>query len=109
MRETGWWLRRRKSEEPVPAELPGADVIVEAVRQLARSYDPQHGGFGRGRKTPSPAQLGLLARYARRTGDATAVRMLDETLRHDCARQNPRSESRLSCVQRGRGVGAAWR
>jgi uncharacterized protein YyaL (SSP411 family) len=71
-----------KPEAPVPAELPGAEVIALAVRELARSYDPVHGGFGTGRKTPQPARLGLLARYARRTGDATAVRMIDETLRH---------------------------
>lgn len=73
---------KKENEEPVPAELPGADVIVDAVRQLARSYDPLHGGFGSGRKSLQPAQLGLLARYARRTGDPAAVRMLDETLRH---------------------------
>lgn len=74
--------RASKPDEPVPAELPTADVIVDAVHELARTYDIQHGGFGTGRKAPQPAQLGLLARYARRTGDPAAVRMLDETLRH---------------------------
>jgi uncharacterized protein YyaL (SSP411 family) len=63
-------------------ELPGAAVIIEAVRRLSRIYDVQNGGFGIGPKVPEPSQYGLLARYARRTHDAVAVRMLGDTLRH---------------------------
>ena len=63
-----------------PGSVPGAQAIESAARQLAGSFDPAHGGFGRAPKFPQPSRLMLLLRYARRTGDAGARRMLVETL-----------------------------
>jgi uncharacterized protein YyaL (SSP411 family) len=53
---------------------------AEAVKQLAQSYDRRYGGFGKAPKFPPAQSLELFARYARRTGDALALEMLQGTL-----------------------------
>jgi uncharacterized protein YyaL (SSP411 family)/aryl-alcohol dehydrogenase-like predicted oxidoreductase len=63
---------------------PGASVgeaeIRAAARELAESFDPTYGGFGPAPKFPPTAQLGLLLRHHRRTGDAEALSMVRKTL-----------------------------
>jgi uncharacterized protein YyaL (SSP411 family) len=74
-------LRLRAAAAPDTAgELPGAAVLRAAVATLASQYDPQHGGFGRAPKFPSPAALALLLRWHRRTGDPRALAMVTQTL-----------------------------
>jgi uncharacterized protein YyaL (SSP411 family) len=71
----------QESAQPArPDKVPGPEAIRSAVESLARSYDPVHGGFGGAPKFPTPANLALLARYYRRTGDAQALKMLEHTL-----------------------------
>ncbi len=70
----------RSLAPPAPAGLPGPQAIAAGAAALARSYDPEHGGFGRGRKFPRPATLHLLLRFHRRTGDPHALAMVERTL-----------------------------
>ncbi len=64
-----------------PAEqVPGPQLLSAAVDELARHFDPVHGGFGPGPKFPQPARLQLLLEYVRQTGDADTVRFLALTL-----------------------------
>jgi hypothetical protein len=65
---------------PPSGDTPGARAIVAAATGLAGSFDPEHGGFGRGRKFPRPVTLLLLLRYHRRTGDPQALAMVERTL-----------------------------
>ena len=71
---------RAGAQPPAPGGVPGPEAIHSAVLRLAGSYDAAHGGFGGAPKFPTPANLALLARYARRTGDTTARKMLVHTL-----------------------------
>jgi len=69
-----------RSARSGPSELADAQGIVRAVRALARSFDPQWGGFGRDKKFPRPSHLQLLLRYHRRTGDPVALTVVTKTL-----------------------------
>jgi hypothetical protein len=55
-------------------------ALDEAVRQLHEEFDPRYGGFGSAPKFPPTATLSLLLRCYRRSGDATALRMVTRTL-----------------------------
>ena len=55
-------------------------LIISAVRDLARAFDPKWGGFGKAPKFPPCAALSLLLRHHRRTGDADALAMATTTL-----------------------------
>jgi uncharacterized protein len=63
----------------------GEEEIRAAVRELAESFDPTYGGFGPAPKFPPAAQLSLLLRHHRRTGDSQALAMVRTTL--DCMAQ----------------------
>ncbi len=71
---------RRSAQGGPPGSVPGADVIAQGVRGLVRSHDATWGGFGRAPKFPRPANLELLFRYARRTGDAASLEVAERTL-----------------------------
>ena len=60
--------------------VPGADVLDRANALLAAQYDEQNGGFGTAPKFPQAARLDFLLRYARRSGDAAALRRVTTTL-----------------------------
>jgi uncharacterized protein YyaL (SSP411 family) len=59
---------------------PGRLQVDGAVRRLAASFDPIHGGFGGAPKFPAPMTLELLLRAWRRTGDAATLEMARVTL-----------------------------
>ena len=59
---------------------PGTQQIEAAVRQLAASVDPVHGGFGGAPKFPAPMTLELLLRAWRRSGDPATLEMVRVTL-----------------------------
>ena len=72
-------------------EVSGADAVIDsgpaelARAQLARSYDAQHGGFGKAPKFPHPSNLELLLRHwqataAAGTPDQRALEMVTHTL-----------------------------
>jgi uncharacterized protein len=56
-------------------------VLDQAYTQIARSYDPQYGGFDKAPKFPTPHRLMLLLRTHHRTGDAHALEMVTHTLK----------------------------
>ncbi|HSA20182.1 MAG TPA: thioredoxin domain-containing protein, partial [Myxococcota bacterium] len=63
-----------------PGAVPGVAAIQAAVAELARGFDPNHGGFHAAPKFPMPTTLELLMRHHRRSGDAQALSMLVRTL-----------------------------
>jgi uncharacterized protein YyaL (SSP411 family) len=62
------------------AAPPDRAPLDHAVAGMRRQFDEANGGFGRAPKFPRSAQLELLLRYHRRTGDADALRMATRTL-----------------------------
>ena len=61
------------------AQPPSAELLDDAVRGLSSSYDGVRGGFGDAPKFPPSMVLELLLRHQARTGDETALRMVDHT------------------------------
>ncbi len=55
-------------------------LIGDGYRELAASFDPVNGGFGRAPKFPTPATLLFLLRYWKRTGSDQALSMAGKTL-----------------------------
>jgi uncharacterized protein len=69
-------------QEPSSAgRMPGTNDLERGMRDLRRRYDPSHGGFGDAPKFPTPHHLFFLLREWRRTGDAEALAMVENTLR----------------------------
>lgn len=65
---------RGKSAEPNQA------LLMQAAKQLKRSYDKQWGGFGAAPKFPTPHNLLLLLRYSLLEKDPSALQMVKHTL-----------------------------
>ncbi|MFB0562259.1 MAG: thioredoxin domain-containing protein, partial [Candidatus Lokiarchaeia archaeon] len=63
-----------------PGEKVGEDILHKCYDNLYEIFDNQYGGFGHGRKFPTPHNLTFLLRYWRRTGDGWALRMVEKTL-----------------------------
>jgi uncharacterized protein YyaL (SSP411 family) len=64
-------------------ELPASsaeDVTAHALATLAPSYDETYAGFGGAPKFPPSMLCEFLLRHAARTGDTTALRMVEGTL-----------------------------
>lgn len=57
-----------------------ADVLDEAYHQYKQQFDEHYGGFGTSPKFPSPHNLMLLLRYAKRNPDSGALSMVAKTL-----------------------------
>ncbi|WP_250281485.1 MULTISPECIES: thioredoxin domain-containing protein [unclassified Frankia] len=55
------------------------DLLDIAMSKAARSFDPEHGGFGPAPKFPPSALLEMLLRHHARTGDAASLRMVTTT------------------------------
>ena len=62
-----------------PGRPLDAAVLDEAAASLARSFDPVNAGFGDAPKFPPSMVLEFLLRHAARTGEATSLRMVEET------------------------------
>jgi uncharacterized protein YyaL (SSP411 family) len=56
------------------------DLLTNAGKALQRAFDPRHGGFGRAPKFPHALDVRLLLRLWKRTGDETALHMVQHTL-----------------------------
>ncbi|MBI4720700.1 MAG: thioredoxin domain-containing protein, partial [Chitinivibrionia bacterium] len=57
-------------------------ALDRAYEILVRHYDGEHGGFGTAPKFPTPHNLLFLLRYWKRTGERTALSMVETTLRN---------------------------
>jgi uncharacterized protein YyaL (SSP411 family) len=68
-----------------PAEADAASLdetaLARGYEALSSIYDPQNGGFGTAPKFPSPHNLFFLLRYWKRTEEAHALQMVEETLK----------------------------
>ena len=69
-----------QKEEAVRPGTPKRELVLRAANQYAQSFDPHWGGFGRAPKFPTPHNLIFLMRYARRTGNDSAMDMAEKTL-----------------------------
>ncbi len=72
---------RRMSAVNASNEVLTDSLLDDAFRQVARSYDERHGGFGGAPKFPGAMNLEYLLRVFRRTGDARALEMVTHTCR----------------------------
>jgi len=63
-----------ESSEPLTREL-----LDHAFGSIARTYDPEHGGFGRAPKFPAPMSLDFLLRYFKRSGSQEALKIVEHT------------------------------
>ncbi len=72
----------QRQERPGTAEVSvNREVPKKAYAQLARSFDPVWGGFGRAPKFPSPHHLLFLLRWHKRNRDSQAAEMVMKTLK----------------------------
>ena len=73
--------RMKEASEWAPGStLPSDAVIAAAFEQLKLRFDPTWGGFGGAPKFPQPSRVALLMRYARRSGNNDAKKMVEQTL-----------------------------
>jgi hypothetical protein len=59
---------------------PDVSTLHEARDALFHSFDKTHGGFGGAPKFPTPHHFFFLLRYWKRSGDRTALEMVEQTL-----------------------------
>ncbi len=71
----------KAAARPEGGEDPGKADMDRAYGELAASYDPRHGGFGKAPKFPSPHNLLFLLRTWRRDRNPKALEMVETTLR----------------------------
>ena len=64
------------------ARRPDDKVLREAAKQLLRSSDLKHGGFGNAPKFPSSMALSFLLRHFRRTGSSSCLEVVIKSLDH---------------------------
>jgi len=57
-----------------------SNLLALSFKQMSERYDAQHGGFGRSPKFPSPHNLTFLLRYYKRSGNKSALEMVEKTL-----------------------------
>jgi hypothetical protein len=72
-------LRQQLDVSPGQAD-PQRAQLDAAVGQLARAFDPEHGGFGGAPKFPAPMTLEFLLRAWHRSGDPVTLGMVTDTL-----------------------------
>ncbi len=71
---------QRASQRPIPKDMPSETALGRAAHLLASRFDPLEGGFGHAPKFPRPSTYGLLLRYARRTQDGQALKLVTHSL-----------------------------
>jgi len=70
----------QQAAQAAAGEEPGEATLKLAYEQLAESFDKQHGGFSPAPKFPTPTNLLFLLRYWKRSGNKTALDMVEKTL-----------------------------
>ncbi|MBV9925086.1 MAG: thioredoxin domain-containing protein [Acidobacteria bacterium] len=84
VRQSAWEILselRRMSVAQESSEAVNPQILDNAYRGLARSFDPRFGGFGGAPKFPSSMNLDFLLRIYERTGDARALEMVTHSCR----------------------------
>jgi uncharacterized protein YyaL (SSP411 family) len=62
-------------------EILNAEILDGAERNIARGYDPRHGGFGSAPKFPAAMNLEFLLRQYHRTNRSQTLEMIENTCR----------------------------
>jgi uncharacterized protein YyaL (SSP411 family) len=78
VRQSAWEILselQRMGAAQESAEVIGTQLLDNAYRGIARSYDPRFGGFGSAPKFPSSMSLDFMLRTYKRTNDARALEM----------------------------------
>ena len=70
----------KQTNANIAGEELGKNSLDLAYKQLSERFDGQYAGFGQDRKFPTPHNFLFLLRYWKRTGDANALRMVEQTL-----------------------------
>ena len=70
----------QKSAGPSNNSEPSKDLLLEAVKQLSRSFDAKWGGFGDAPKFPTAHNLLFLLRHSMLEQDTAAREMAEKTL-----------------------------
>lgn len=73
------FLREAQGRRPAEAEL-SPELMQQGFVQLSKSFDVNHGGFGKAPKFPTPHNLLFLLAYYRRTQNEAALTMVKKTL-----------------------------
>jgi uncharacterized protein YyaL (SSP411 family) len=61
-------------------ESPNESVLNSAFQQLVQGFDAHYGGFSQAPKFPTPHNISFLLRYWKRTGNDSALHMVEKTL-----------------------------
>jgi uncharacterized protein YyaL (SSP411 family) len=69
-----------QANEDNSGELLGKDDLGKAFENFSYKFDRTYGGFGSAPKFPSPHNLMFLLRYWKRSGDNSALSMVEKTL-----------------------------
>lgn len=67
-------------DENIVSSVISEDILSQAYRQLASSFDKVYGGFGSQPKFPTPHNLLFLLRYYQLKGETNALEMVEKTL-----------------------------
>ncbi len=73
-------LQSENSGAPVEEGQVSPAIFKDTFARLSQLFDSRHGGFGRDQKFPRPHNMRYLLRHWKRTGDARALKMVEETL-----------------------------
>jgi len=73
-----------RQNQPRIGDLPGAELLPQALENSRGSFDPLHGGFSQpdlyAPKFPHSTELMYLLRYGERAGDPRATEMVEHSL-----------------------------
>lgn len=72
---------RRMGRANESNETASVELLDKATRDLADNYDERYGGFGGAPKFPAPMNLEFLLRSYQRTGERSALEMVEHTCR----------------------------
>ena len=72
--------RLEAMEKRTPENELGKEILQDAYERLSKDFDAENGGFGWAPKFPRPHSLMFLLRWWMRSGDKTAVDMVEKTL-----------------------------
>jgi uncharacterized protein YyaL (SSP411 family) len=71
----------RQSENDLSGDALDHTTLETAYEQLSQRFDSRHGGFGNAPKFPTPHNLSFLLHHWQRSGDVSALKMVETTLR----------------------------
>ena len=66
--------------EPKAANIAKQEILLEALDDFSKRFDPTHGGFGQAPKFPPASSLSLLLRIHHRSSNQDALEIVTKTL-----------------------------